>query len=347
MAVRALLLLTFLAIMDVAQATEIGNAFKQKQFKRVTEIYRQNPEARYTNKDLVYISYSLQKLGFYRQDLLLSGRLINRNHKAAHLKLISNLRRGKTIEADEYPKQLKILYWNMLNSYVKIIEGYSELSSLSTKDQKRMTTYGKILGELEFRESKVDKLTDRIQGHILYLQNKIYKRVSNFSFQYVSWQQRSILEGSDGSASSLIVTNSGYCLGGDTGIENHLWHFYVDGCLFLGSGGVQSKSGSAVNYQQSTVMAYGLKAGPGASMIVSSSRSRIGFKLPVIYNIQNLTDPGERQGVDFRVTTKKPLSVALTLYSRWQFDEWFINTEFGQYVAEEQTFWGLGFGKSF
>jgi hypothetical protein len=336
-----------LALAGVAQATEIGSAFQKKQYKRVTEIYRQNPEANFATKDLIYISYSLQRLGFYRQDLILSGRLINRNHKKDHLKLINSLRKGKTIDADEYPKQLKILYWNMLTAYVKIIEGYNQLSDLSVKDQKRMTIYGKILGELEFRESKVDKLTDRIQGHILYLQNKIYKRVSNFSFQYVSWQQQSTLEGSDRSASSLIVTNKGYCLGGDTGYENHLWHFYLDGCLFAGSGGVQSKNGSAVNYQQSVVMAYGLKAGPGASMIVSSSRSRIGFKLPVIYNIQNLTDPGTRDGVTYQVTTKKPLSVALTLYSRWQFDKWFINTEFGQYVAEEQTFWGLGFGKSF
>ena len=127
-------------------------------------------------------------------------------------------------------------------------------------------------------------------------------------------------------------------------MENYLYHFYVDGCVLMGAGGVSATSNANVAYQQSNVPAYGIKAGPGVSMIVSSSKSRIGFKVPIIYSVQKLVNPASP---GYEVFNAAPISVVTSIYSRWQFNKWYIQTEFGKYIQKEETFWGLGFGKSF
>ena len=98
------------------------------------------------------------------------------------------------------------------------------------------------------------------------------------------------------------------------------------------------------NYQQSNIPAYGVKAGPGASIIVSSSKSRIGIKLPMIYSVQELTTPIQ---TGFSVDQESSLAFMASLHSRWQFNKWYLQTELGKYITQEQTFWGLGIGKEF
>ena len=202
--------------------------------------------------------------------------------------------------------------------------------------------YSKILSELEFREGKVDKYNDTISAHRQYLVNKIFKFRTSLSLSYVSWQQEATLKHTNGEA-SLIITNKGFCAGGDAGYENYRYHFYVDGCLLYGSGGVKNNDQDLVeNYQQSNIPAVGFKGGPGASLIVSSSRSRIGVKLPMIYSVQELTTP---KGSDYTVDQSSAFAIVGSLYSRWQFDSWYFQTEFGKYLTQEQTFWGFGIGK--
>lgn len=342
MAMMRLLLLIIFMISSVAHASDITDAFKRKSFKSISDIYRDNPRRAFSNKELIYISYSLRNLGFYRQDIKLNIRLIKKRYNRYHKKLLADVTRGETIDGDEYPEALKVLYWNLMNDYGKILESYKSASTLIKKDHQYYLIFSKLLSELEFREGKVDRLNDKIVAHIQYLENKVYKVSKSLSFQYISWQTEATLKGP--SSTGLVVTNRGLCAGGDIGWENAFYHFYVDGCAFAGSGGVSADASSNITYRQSNVAAYGAKIGPGASMIVSPSGSRIGIRLPVIYTLQQLQEPSNTA---FSIQQDNPLSFVASLYSRWQFDKWFIQTEFGKYIRQEQTYWGLGIGKKF
>jgi hypothetical protein len=336
-------LLIIIFCISAAQASDISDAFKRKDFRRISDIYRNNQRHDFSKKDLIFISYSLRKLGFYRQDIKLNIRLIKKHYPNYHKKILIDVKKGRTIDSDEYPNALKVLYWNLMNDYGRIIESYKDASTLIKKDHQHYLVFSKILSELEFREGKVDKFNDQIVSHIQYLENKVYKFSASISFQYISWQNSSTLESATSKA-SLIVTNRGLCLGGDAGIENSFYHFYVDGCAFAGSGGVSADASSPITYQQSNIPAYGLKFGPGASMIVSSSGSRIGLRVPIIYNLQKLQEPTNPA---FKINSESPLAFVASLYSRWQFQRWYFQTEFGKYIQTEQTFWGLGIGKNF
>lgn len=336
-------LFIFMLCIGAASANDISEAFATKDYRRISDIYRDNQKRAYSKKDLILISYSLRKLGFYRQDIKLSIRLIKKEYPRHHKKLLSDVSKGETIDGDDYPEALKVLYWNLMNDYGNILESYKSASTLIKKDHQHYLIFSKILSELEFREGKVDKYNDKIVAHIQYLENKVYRFSKSLSFQYMSWQQESTLESAT-TKTGLVVTNRGICVGGDMGVENSFYHFYVDGCMFAGSGGVSSDASSPIKYQQSNVPAFGAKFAPGASMIVSSSGSRIGLKLPVIYSIQKLQEPSNTA---FDIKSESPLSFVASLYSRWQFQRWYFQTEFGKYIQTEQTYWGLGIGKKF
>jgi hypothetical protein len=336
-------ILILIILMNAAIASDITDAWSKKDYVRVTEIYREQPARAFNKKELVYISWSLRKRGFYRQDIKLNVRLIKQNYANQHKKLVRDIKNAETIDGEEYPEALKVLYWNLMNDYGQILESYKDASTLIKKDHQHYLMFSKILSELEFREGKVDKYNDKIVAHITYLENKVYKFSRSLSVQYLSWQTESTLDG-PGSKTGLVVTNRGVCAGGDVGYENSFYHYYVDGCFFAGSGGVSSDSTAAIKYRQSNVGAYGVKISPGASMIVSSSGSRIGVRLPMIYTNQNLQEP---QNNAYSIKKDSPLSFAGSLYSRWQFKTWYMQTEFGKYIQKEQTYWALGLGKNF
>jgi hypothetical protein len=337
-------LVVLLLLIAQVHASDVTDAFKKKDFRKVSKIYRDNQKRVFNSKELVFISFSLRQLGFYRQDIKLNVRLIKANFAAKHRQLLLDIKKGETIDGDEVPKALKVLYWNLLDDYGEIIKGYDRLSTRMDKDQSHFNTFSKILGEVEFRESKVDKKNEEIVGHIQLVTNKVYKRSSSFFLSYVSWQQDAEIRKNDGSQAGLILTNKGFCAGGETGVENYLWHFSIDGCLLIGSGGVSKQGTSTIRkYQQSNIPAVGFKTSPGISMIVSSSKSRIGIRIPIIYSVQKLTPPSS----DYTMKQDSPLSVVTSLYSRWQFQNWYFQTEFGKYVSKESTFWGFGIGKSF
>ncbi len=338
-----LILLLTLLFSAGAHASELAQAFSAKDFRKVEEIYKRNPDQSYTPKELVYISYSLRRLGFYRQDIKLNVRLINEKYKKLHRKIVSDVARGETIDSEGYPEALKVLYWNLLNDYGRIIKSYEKQSKLIDKDHKHYLMFSKILSELEFREGKVDRFNDKILAHLKHLEDKVYRFTRSLSFQYVSWQTEATLAG-NAKDTGLVITNSGVCAGGEAGWENAFYHFYVDGCVIAGSGGVSADASSPVTYQQSSVPAYGAKLSPGASMIVSSSGSRIGVRLPIIYTHQTLQDP---KSDNYNIEQNEPLAYVASLYSRWQFKTWYFQSEFGKYFQAEQTYWGLGLGKNF
>ncbi len=326
-------------------ASDIINAFKRKDYHTISDTFKAAPNDTYTRQELVLISYSLRQMEFYRQDIKLNVRLINQKFKDRHTKILAAIRQGDSLDGDGYPEPLKVLYWNLLMDFSHIILGYDEKSPILESDRKFFNSFSKILSELEFREGKVDKINDQVLAHLEYLDKKVYQWSTSFSLSYVSWQSEAKLHG-QGQDIALLVTNKGFCAGGDVGVENYLFHFYVDSCFLMGSGGIQAlPNKSEIDYQQSNVPAYGVKISPGASMIVSTTKSRIGFRIPVIYSKQTLDDPPASKG--YEALNEAPLSIITSLYSRWQFNRWYFQTEFGKYISKESTFWGLGVGYTY
>lgn len=345
----ALIKFVFLFILllgfPTAFAGEIEVAYKNKNYKRVTEIYRTNRDENFTQLEIIMISSSLRKQGFFRQEIKMNLRIIKRRYLADHRKLLKAIKAGDTIDGDEYKDGQKLLYWNILTAYAIIIKGYSKQGALLDKDVKTFNSFYQILSELEFRSTRVDKTNDLVSAHIQYLQDKIYRSSVSFSFSFVSWQKEStLLNKGTGEQVGLILTNKGYCIGGDAGIENRFYHFYVDGCFLYGSGSVSAFGNNNIKYQQSSVPAFGVKVGPGASMLVGSSRSRIGFKLPLIYTAQSLAAP---KTAGWLLDEGSALQIMPAIYGRWHFDKWYFQTEFGQYLQKEESFWSLGFGRAF
>lgn len=328
-----------------AHANELVKAWKAQNYRKVSDLYRDNQNKDYSRRELILISYSLRKLGFFRQDIKLNIRMVRKNFSRYHKNLIRSIQRGDSIDPDDYPKSLMVHYWNLFTSYGEIIKGYSNNSSLIEKDYKHFKFYSKLLSELEFREGKVDKYNDAIIAHRQHLSDKIYHFKTSWNVQYVSWQQEATLQHTTAGDIGLVLTNKGICAGGDLGMENYLFHFYLDGCVLMGSGGVKNNDQNVIQeYRQSDIPAYGIKAGPGFSVIVSPSRSRIGFKIPVIYSLQKLQSPKDP---DYSIQEESPISFVTSLYSRWQFGQYYFQTEFGKYISKEQTFWGLGIGREF
>lgn len=325
-------------------ATSIKKYFKAKEWQKIVDIYQSNKKASFTEKEFGMISEALRNREQFREDISLNIRFIRIYFNSEHSKLMKEIRSGASTDSEQFSDALKHSYWSIINDLAQIIKGIKKKSPEVEKDFKQFQMFSKIMEALEFNEGKTDKLVSNVQSHMIYLEEKIYRFSGSLVFNYISWQSEVNLQGTE--TAKLLVTNRGYCLGGDAGVENYRYHFFVDGCLLIGSGEINNKDAQP-EYQQSNVPSYGLKAGPGASVIVSSSKSRIGLKIPFVYTIQNFEEPSPTSGNNYTVKQKSPLTMQVSLYSRFNLNAWFIQTEIGQYIGNDEIFWGLGFGKSY
>ncbi|WP_408099033.1 hypothetical protein ACJVC5_08960 [Peredibacter sp. HCB2-198] len=339
------LLILIVVSLNFSHAAEIKPMFARKEYKRIVDTYN-SPEKwkDLTTKEMVMLSYSLRKLKRYREDSKVIFKILKRDHAKDHADIRKKIRNKETLDSEDYPKSLPIYYWYIYNDFADILLSHNKLSAKLEEDKKIYIIFRQIVSELEFREGKAEKLNDKVMTHLQYLEDKVYYFTFSINLQYVSWQHDATLHRSSSNTNTgLIITNQGYCLGGDVGIENGFYHFLLDGCFLVGSGGVSAYGDSNITYQQN-IPATGLKIGPMASMIVSSSKSRIGIGLPIIYTSQKLTQPSD---TDYKVEEESPISALATINSRWQFGKWYLRAEFGQYFKKQESFWGMGFGRQF
>lgn len=343
MALMRLILLSTLFFSGAVEAGLIPQYFKAKNFNKVIEEFKSNKRMKFSKREFIMISYALRSKRMYREDILLNARFVKYYFPKEHARLLKDLRESNTIDPDEYSKSQKLIYWILFTDYVQILSQVKDKKDVAEKDLKYLQMFSKLLEGLEFREGQVDRLNTKINNHLQYLEDKIYHFEGSLFFNYMTWQRDVSLESSS-AKSTLLVTNRGYCLGGDAGVSNYRYHFFMDGCFLIGAGGV-SNPNPPPEYEQANVRVLGLKAGPGASIIVSDSRSRLGIKFPFIYNIQRFQNPPPATG--FKVEELNPLSYMATLYSRFQFGKWYLQTEFGKYITEERSVWAIGFGKEF
>lgn len=196
------------------------------------------------------------------------------------------------------------------------------------------------LEELAYKETETEALTTRVENHLKEIRSRIWHPTRELGLDYLSFQHEASLKNPTTTA-RLIVTNSVFCLGGGIGRANDHYRYGVDGCAFYGEANVGSQKNS-VTYKQSDIATYGVRVAPVAGAFVSSVRAELGLRLPVFYTHQSLTRPANatlRTGSDFTVAT--------AFYLRYPIMNGFFSMEFGKFLSQDTTIWGLGFGWRF
>lgn len=340
---KLLILILFFSFQ--VKANELDNLYKARRFADIVKQYNTAEKVeKLTARDTLIVSYSYKALGKYREDAKIIAALIKRIHAIDHKKIYTLIQEKETIESDEYSNSLKMLYWNIYNSYGQILLSYKKRNAQFEKDYQIFQTFRTILSELEFREGKVEKLNDKVMTQDQYLKDLEYHFVRNISLTYLSWQvSANLVRTTNNHQTKLLVTNQGPCVGGDIGYENGFNHFSLDGCFFYGSGTANSIDSNVVNYKQ-TIAAYGLKFGPSYSRIISSSKTRFGTAVSLVFNTQSFTDPDDPE---YKIDKKSSLSIYPAIFARWQFGQWFFKSEFGGFIGQNEVIWGLGIGHSF
>lgn len=339
-----ILILLMLFFSQSVFASKVEELFKEKKYQEVASLFQDSRFNSLSAKDMILVSYSLRALGRYRDNTRLIVSMIKKLYSKEHSEIYKKIQNKVTLDAADYPKPLLFLYWNMYNDYAYIIKSYTKSNSQLNKDKSHFQYFRNILSELEFREGKVEKTNDQVTSHLQYLKDIEYNFSSSLQVQYISWQySATITRNSTGRKTDLIVTNQGTCLGGDIGVESGFYQYSLEGCFLTGSGGVTSYGTSEVTYKQN-LTAYGIKIGPSAYKIVSSSKSRIGISLPILFTSQKMTQP---EDTDYVVNQESLINFVPTLNARWQFDKWYLKTEFGQYFGKKETLWALGVGRQF
>jgi hypothetical protein len=336
-------ILLMLFVSQSAFSTEVEELFKQKKYQQVASLFDSpNTFNPLSSQDMILVSYSLRAMGRYRDNTKLIVVMIKKLYAKEHAQIFDKIQNKVTL--DDYPKPLILLYWNIYNDYALIIKSYKKADAQLEKDKAHFQSFRNILSELEFREGRVEKTNDQVTSHLQYLSDIEYKFTASFQLQYMSWQYSAIMSRkSTGVNTDLIITNQGLCLGGDLGYESGFYHYALEGCFLIGSGGVTAYGTPEVTYKQN-LAAYGVKLGPSAYKIVSSSKSRIGISLPILFTTQKMTQPSDP---DYVVDQDIAVNFVPTLNARWQFDKWYLKTEFGQYFGKKETLWALGVGRQF
>jgi hypothetical protein len=278
----------------------------------------------------------------YREDIKLNQELIKKYLKNEHFKLIKAVKNNESV--DRINPELQKIYLTIYADYYSLILDAKELNPKLTSDYKDFNKFYKFLDGLEVKVRVVNNINDKAIAHIKALEGSVYKFSSSFYTQYLSWQEKAVLENTtDGTEHNLLITNKAVCLGGDLGVENENYHYYLDGCAMIGSGTVTGQTESI--YSQSSLPLLGLKFAPGVSFIPSSFNSRIGFKFPFMFSTQKISD-FEADGSSYIVKKKENFFIAGAIYSRWYLKNYFVSVELGQFITQPEVYWAFGLGIS-
>lgn len=196
------------------------------------------------------------------------------------------------------------------------------------------------LERMGYKEDETEDLDTRVDDHVKLLADKVYERRAELELSFLSFQQDFDFKNSRGK-SKLITTNNVVCLGGSTGIANKNFHYKVDGCVFYGKGYAGSKD-NKVTFEQKNIDTYGAKVSPSAGYVVSSLGSELGLKLPLLYTQQRISKPTQTS-----LSQRSKLQPITAVYFRFPANRWFLEVEFGRFLLEDSTLWGIGGGLKF
>ncbi len=267
--------------------------------------------------------------------------ILQTQYAPEHAELSKALQEEDEVDSESYPEGLKKLYWDIFSSYSQFLLGTSRQSG---EELKQFYFYQDLLELLEYRDDEVNELVKKVQIHLNDLKESVYRFTKSLSISYMSWQAQAFLKDPTSSKTTLVLTNDGPCAGGSAGWENFRFYALVDGCLFVGRGTVSAISSAGIKYQQSDIPTQAVKLGPILGLKVSSTGARIGLGLPILYTKQDLERP-KQQG--YSVQEARSWSGLIALNSQWNFASWYVHTEFGKFLTEDEVLWKFGLGKKF
>jgi hypothetical protein len=263
----------------------------------------------------------------------------NKNYPAETAKIKKAVNQGEPINSNEVGKEYQDLLFRIYGGYASKLIATSTLDSTVTRDVPLFEFFKKALGKLEYREDEVDATADRVKAHLTVLEEKKYRIKWRASLHYMSWQSQATLKGPFENT-SLLTTNLGFCPGIGASLENRFWSLSLDLSGLYGSGGVSPIYGNVL-YQQSQVPAFGGRFSVGGGRIVSSSGSEVGLRGSILFVRQSLTKPPDPS---YSIDQDKTLSLTVSVFSRWRFNRFYLETDFGRTVARPSTLWSIGLG---
>ncbi len=266
----------------------------------------------------------------------------NKSHPVETAKMRNGVNRGEEIKVSDFSPEYKELLYKLYQGYASKIIDSKSLDSGVTKNTPQFEFFKKALGKLEYREDDVDSTSDRVRTHLTHLEEKKYRLRWRLFLNYMSWQSQAALVGPF-ETTNLLTTNLGLCPGFGMSLENRFWALSLDLSGLYGSGGVSAVQG-LVEYQQSQVPALGGRFAIGGGRIVSASGSEVGLRGSLLFVRQNLTKPSDNQ---YNVTQDKILSYTVSVFSRWRFNRFYLETDFGRTIARPSTLWSIGLGTIF
>lgn len=267
---------------------------------------------------------------------------IEKRYSKEDKRLHRELREGKSLDTESYPKGLKDLYFLI---YQEEVSHFLEEEKIDSADLRDIQEHQKILESLEHEEGQVGRLEEKTKIHEEELKKSKYQASTFVFVDYISWQQNVTLSTPAGDR-TLIVTNQGECAGGGYGYENSRFHSFIDGCLLYGRGDI-SAQGTAITYNQRNVYGVGGKVSLAGGMFVSQVKAEVGFKLPVTYFKQNFSNPNQTSFSGYTIKDPATFNSWISLYTRWPFGNFFFNTEIGKKLGKDLTMWSLGVGYKF
>ncbi|MBC7458481.1 MAG: hypothetical protein H7235_09395 [Bdellovibrionaceae bacterium] len=325
---------------------EFKKLYAQKDYLKISRLYLNNSKAAFfsSTPEIIQItSKALQARQLYLPAATFKLSLIRIQYAKENRFILDQIKQKKSLDGKTYPPELLGLYFGL---YQDLSNYILNTDSLKLK-QRTIPNYNlvkNILQKLEHEEGKVDKLTDTVDKHLNLQEQKKYALTKAFSIKMLSWQARSSFMVAT-FKTDIIITNAGFCLGGDVGYENIYFRYFASGCALIGQGVVQAES--AVTYRQSGLALNGFIAAIGTSLKVSASGSELGLSLPVMFSNQKLTEPPTDTpecSAGCTVEALSTINYGLVMHGKWNFEKLYFLTEYGRYLKNDTSLFALGIG---
>lgn len=230
--------------------------------------------------------------------------------------------------------------WLHFQSLGEEILKSEEVNQSLKEKHEEFTSERKKLETMAFKEDEADRLDTKVDEHLKTLSEKKYLKGYEVAVSYFSFQLLTDFKNAGG-ASKIIVTNNVFCIGGAYGTSNKNFHYWVDGCAFYGKGNAGSVE-NKITFEQDNLDTYGTRISPAVGFFVSSLRSELGFKLPLLYTHQKITEPANAS-----LKASSSVQALASFYYRFPVNQWFFQMEFGKFLSQDTTLWGFGGGLSF
>jgi len=342
----ALVLLFSLNSYALSDYAKIKRSFIKKNYSQVLQNFsrtRSKKDLYKKSQILLILAISSERIKRYDYAYSFYYKKLVKEHRRTFIYVNKSIQNGDLIDETKVTSSFKVSLWKVATNLYKWLMEQDKVNKRFLSRQNLLSKIVNTLIELEFREAKGDKILSNVNIHAELLNRKESRYSYRLFVDIISWQKEATITKNDMSlGGDLVVTNTGLCAGGGVSYQNYYFGFNLDTCLALGLGNVSLNSGSIEEYQQSNIVAAGVKVSPGISVFVSEKKAELGIRVPIFYAIQDLEEPS-----GFTLEEDPNLSFLVSLYSKWPINEYFIQTEFSKFLSNDSSMWSIGVGLNF